>query len=210
MTDEDSQQSPAPLPSGGSISNVGNDSVVYGNVRHPNVGDRSVVIGPTDDRGNTILRPAPGGTAIGAGAKAGPNSLSVGAGAGAGAKPAGLPTPKTGAFILAGNTFDTFKAVQRVFQEAKADIFIVDPYLDEKILTEFALLAPSGVPLRLLTDSGSHRPSLIPAIAHFKKQYGTNRPVQARGAPARTLHDRMVAIERRRIWTVGQSFNDRA
>jgi hypothetical protein len=93
--------------------------------------------------------------------------------------------------------------MQRVFQEAKADIFIVDPYLDEKILTEFALLAPSGVPLRLLTDSGSHRPSLIPAI----KQYGTDRPVEARGAPARTLHDRMIAIDRRRIWTVGQSFN---
>jgi hypothetical protein len=67
---------------------VGKDSVVYGHVQHRNVGDRSVVIGPTDNRGNTILRPAPGGTAIGAGAKAGPYSLSVGAGAGAGAKPA--------------------------------------------------------------------------------------------------------------------------
>ena len=187
------------------MSNVGNDSVVYGNVRHRNVGHRSVVIGPTDDMGNTILRPAPGGTAIGAGAKASPNSLTVGAGAGAGAKE--LPTPKTGAFIPAGNTFDAFKAVQRVFEGAKADILIVDPYLDEKILTEFALLAPSGVPLRLLTDSGLHKQSLIPAITHFKKQYGNNRPVEARGAPARSLHDRLVAIDRQRIWTVGQSFN---
>jgi hypothetical protein len=188
-------------------SKVGNDSVVYGNVQHRNVGDRSVVVGPTDAKGDTILRPGPGGIAIGAGAKAGPYSLSIGAGAGAGANPTGRPTTKTGSFIPAGNTFDAFKAVQRVFEGAKTDILIVDPYLDEKFLTKFALLAPSGVPLRLLTDSGSHRPSLIPAITHFKNQYGNNRPIEARGAPARSLHDRMVAIDCRHIWTVGQSFN---
>jgi hypothetical protein len=118
-----------------------------------------------------------------------------------------LPTPATGAFIPAGNTFDALKAVQRVFEEAKADILIVDPYLDEKILTEFALLAPSGILLRLLTDAGSHKPSLIPAITHFKKQYGNDRPLEVRGAAAKSLHDRMVAIDGRRIWTVGQSFN---
>jgi hypothetical protein len=118
-----------------------------------------------------------------------------------------LPTPATGAFIPAGNTFDALKAVQRVFEGAKADILIVDPYLDEKILTEFALLAPSGILLRLLTDVGSHKPSLIPAITHFKKQYGNDRPLEVRGAAAKSLHDRMVAIDGRRIWTVGQSFN---
>jgi hypothetical protein len=118
-----------------------------------------------------------------------------------------LPTPATGAFIPAGNSFDALKAVQRVFEGAKADILIVDPYLDEKILTEFALLAPSGVPLRLLTDAGSHKPSLIPAITHFKKQYGKERPLEVRGAAAKSLHDRMVAIDGRRIWIVGQSFN---
>ena len=118
-----------------------------------------------------------------------------------------LPTPATGAFIPAGNTFDALKAVKRVFEGARADILIVDPYLDEKILTEYALLAPSGILLRLLTDVGSHKPSLIPAITHFKKQYGNDRPLEVRGAAAKSLHDRMVAIDGRRIWTVGQSFN---
>jgi hypothetical protein len=118
-----------------------------------------------------------------------------------------LPTPATGAFIPAGNTFDALKAVQRVFEGAKADILIVDPYLDEKILTEFALLAPSGILLRLLTDGSSYKPSLIPAMTSFKKQYGNARPLEARVAPAKSLHDRMVAIDARRIWTVGQSFN---
>jgi hypothetical protein len=118
-----------------------------------------------------------------------------------------LPTPATGAFIPAGNTFDALKAVQRVFEGAKVDILIVDPYLDEKFLTEFALLAPNGVRLRLLTDIGSHKASLLPAATNFKKQYENDRPIELRGAAAKSLHDRMVAIDGQRIWTVGQSFN---
>lgn len=59
---------------------VGKDSVVYGNVEGE-VGDGSVVIGPTDTNGNVILNNT---MAIGRGAWAGPNSISIGAGAGAG------------------------------------------------------------------------------------------------------------------------------
>lgn len=61
---------------------VGEDSVVMGNVP-PNtkVGNGSVVIGPTDNRGNTIINTP---MAVGRGAKAGPGSIAIGAGAGAG------------------------------------------------------------------------------------------------------------------------------
>ncbi len=63
---------------------VGKESVVYGNVpANAEIGDGSVVIGPTDKNGNTILNPS-GSTAIGAGARAGQNALAVGAGAVAG------------------------------------------------------------------------------------------------------------------------------
>lgn len=63
---------------------VGKDSVVMGNVP-PNtrVGDGSVVIGPTDNRGNTIINTP---MAVGRGAKAGPGSIAIGANAGAGLK----------------------------------------------------------------------------------------------------------------------------
>lgn len=60
---------------------VGKDAVVIGKVSG-DVGDGSVVIGPTDDKGNVILR---GTMAAGRGAYAGPNSIAIGAGAGAGA-----------------------------------------------------------------------------------------------------------------------------
>lgn len=59
---------------------VGNDAVVMGNVTG-NVGDRSVVIGATDNSGNTILTTP---MAVGDNAHAGPNSIAIGAGASAG------------------------------------------------------------------------------------------------------------------------------
>lgn len=61
--------------------NIGEDSVVIGNVPYQNVGNRSVVIGPTDSNGNTILN---GTMAIGYSASAGENSIAIGAYAGAG------------------------------------------------------------------------------------------------------------------------------
>jgi len=60
--------------------NVGDDSVVMGNVSG-NVGNRSVVVGPTDNKGNTILN-QPG--AFGYNAHAGPGSIAIGAHAGGG------------------------------------------------------------------------------------------------------------------------------
>lgn len=61
---------------------VGTDSVVIGNVTGK-VGNGSVVVGPTDKNGNTILnRPM----AVGRNAKAGPDSIAIGTNAGAGLK----------------------------------------------------------------------------------------------------------------------------
>ena len=59
---------------------VGDDSVVMGDVSGA-VGDRSVVVSATDDRGNTILNQP---MAVGHKAHAGPGSIAVGANAGAG------------------------------------------------------------------------------------------------------------------------------
>jgi hypothetical protein len=59
---------------------VGEDAVVIGQVTGT-VGNRSVVIGATDNNGNTILNQP---MAIGYCAKAGPNSIAIGAYAGAG------------------------------------------------------------------------------------------------------------------------------
>ena len=59
---------------------TGKDSVVIGDVSG-DVGDGSVVIGPTDEQGNTIINQS---MAVGRGAKADNGSIAIGAGACAG------------------------------------------------------------------------------------------------------------------------------
>ncbi len=61
--------------------NVGIDSFVIGNVTG-DVGNGSGVIGPTDDRGNTVINTL---IAVGRRAFEGPGCLAIGAGAGSGA-----------------------------------------------------------------------------------------------------------------------------
>ena len=68
---------------------TGKHSVVIGNV-DPNshIGEGSVVVGPTDSHGNTILNTP---MAVGYGAQAGPGSISIGAFAGGGLRNVQLP-----------------------------------------------------------------------------------------------------------------------
>jgi hypothetical protein len=64
--------------------------------------------------------------------------------------------------------------------EAHSDALIVDPYMDDKALTVFALLAKEQVAIRLLSDAGHVKPSLKPAAQAWTAQYGAARPSEAR------------------------------
>jgi hypothetical protein len=117
------------------------------------------------------------------------------------------PTAVQGAFIPAGNAFDAMTAVGKVLAAAKQQALIVDPYMDEKTLTDFAVLAPAAVSIHLLADQAHHKPSLKPMVGSWIKQYGSNRPLEAKLAPARTLHDRLIAADGAQVWTLTQSLN---
>jgi hypothetical protein len=72
----------APAVSGKGIT-LGTDAVGYGTIPDgTKIGNGSVLVGPTDSNGNTILNH--GGTAIGRGATADPTSIAIGANAHAG------------------------------------------------------------------------------------------------------------------------------
>ena len=60
------------------------------------------------------------------------------------------PAAVQGAFIPVGGVFDVFRQVSKVLEEAKRDVLIVDPYMDAKVLTDFAPLAAEQVTIRLL------------------------------------------------------------
>jgi hypothetical protein len=117
------------------------------------------------------------------------------------------PAAAQGAFIAAGHTFDAFAAVGKVLATAKKDVLMVDPYADEKALTDYAILAPEKVTVRLLADQADHKKSLKPAAERWVQQIGPARPLSVRLAPAKTLHDRLILVDHDTAWTLGQSFN---
>jgi hypothetical protein len=117
------------------------------------------------------------------------------------------PAAVQGMFLPAGSAFDAMAAVAKVLGEAGPDVLIVDPYLDEKVLTDFAVVAPEAVPLRLLADAEAVKPSLSPAATRWITQYGSKRPLTVKLAPARTLHDRLIDVDRTTVWVLTQSFN---
>ena len=98
------------------------------------------------------------------------------------------PAAVKGSFIPAGNSFDAMGAIGKILNEAIQEAFIIDPYLDEKVLTDFAALLPELRQLRLLADQQSVKPTLRPAATRWIAQYGAKRPLEAKLAPAKTLH----------------------
>lgn len=123
-----------------------------------------------------------------------------------------LPLDQRGAFIQAGNAFDAFQAVGRVFGEARRDLLIVDPYLDHTFLRDFAQLVPEGVLTRALRDSartGLTDP-LRESVRRWGEQFAGLRPLAIRSAAPRTLHDRLIVVDQSQVYLVSQSLKDLA
>ncbi len=118
-----------------------------------------------------------------------------------------LPAAAQGAFIPAGNVFDAMRVFVHVLGEAKTDVLIVDPYMDANTVTDIASLIPAGVAIRLLSDTVFRKPGLAPAVASWLAQYGQARPLQARLAPAKALHDRAILVDGSAAWALSQSLN---
>ena len=118
------------------------------------------------------------------------------------------PARVQGAFIVAGHTLDAYGAVGRVLGAATTNVLLVDPYADHKIVTDYAVGAPDGVTIRVLTDAADHKKTLKPAVERWAQQFGQSRaPLEVRLAPAKTLHDRLIIVDETNAWSLGQSFN---
>ena len=118
------------------------------------------------------------------------------------------PPSAQGTFIPAKNSFERFVSINKVLKSASSDVLIVDPYLDETILTEFGSSILDGVPIRLLSDQATVKPSLAPAAKAWVTQYGASRPLMVGLAPPKALHDRLILIDRATAWSLSQSIKD--
>src|ERR1044071_2583035 len=118
------------------------------------------------------------------------------------------PPSAQGAFIPARNSFDAFAAINKILQSATSDVLVVDPYLDETILTEFGGSIPDGVSLRLLSDQATVKPSLAPAARAWAGQHAVTHPLEARLSHPKELHDRLLIIDKATAYSLTQSFKD--
>jgi hypothetical protein len=118
-----------------------------------------------------------------------------------------VPPELANAFIPVAEPFAALAALQKVFSTATSSAFIVDPYACAILLTDYAVLLPSGVHLKVLADQKDLKPSLKPAAQKWVQQYSTARPLEVRISPPGTLHDRLIFIDNKVVWSVGQSFN---
>ena len=119
----------------------------------------------------------------------------------------GPPGAAKGSFIHAGNVFDAMMALGDVLRSAKEEVLIVDPYMDETALSDFVLMIPEQVQIRLLSDAHSVKPTLRPACNRWAQQYGILRPLTAKLAPARTLRDRVIIVDGDAAYVSTQSLN---
>lgn len=119
-----------------------------------------------------------------------------------------LPSGSTESFVPVGNSFDAYAALSKIFSVATSDVLIVDPYMDQSALVDYGLSVPEGVSLRLLADTNDCKSTLKPAMEKWLAQYGASRPLTVRLAPTKTLHDRVIFVDRLEAWTLTQSLKD--
>jgi hypothetical protein len=117
------------------------------------------------------------------------------------------PPEVRGAFIIASNAFDAFTAVRKVLTTARTDVLLIDPAADAKVLTDFAVLAPDHVTVRLLIDRTDNTRSLASAARRWTQQFGRARPLLVRLADNATLHHTLVLVDGATAWALGQPFN---
>ena len=118
------------------------------------------------------------------------------------------PASAQGAFVATGNSLDAFAAISKVIAGAANEVLLIDPYMDGKSLTDFMTAANEGVAVLVMADASSVKPTLHPAAAKWKQQFGQTRPLQVKLSPKRTLHDRLLLIDRKEAWSLTQSLKD--
>ncbi len=120
------------------------------------------------------------------------------------------PPAVQGAVIVVDDSFDAYMAVRKVLGTAKTDVLLVDPAAGAKLLTDYAVMAPDKVVVRLLADEAEYNELLMTAAQRWAQKFGSYRTLTARLAPARTLHDRLILVDNATVWVLGQSFNNLA
>lgn len=117
-----------------------------------------------------------------------------------------VPAASRSAFLAPGDTFGSFSAVGTAIKEAAGSLLVVDPFLDQIFMTDFAPWIAERVELRLLGTAKSARSALPRAVELWREKYDDVRPISLRICQNAAVHDRYL-FDPERVWHVSQSFN---
>lgn len=101
-----------------------------------------------------------------------------------------------------GDAIDVYRDLSQIVAAATNDIFIADPYADHEIFDLYLAKLDSDVKIRLLTKPPSS--ALKALAAKFSARSGAR--FEARSTSA--IHDRVIFIDGRACWVIGQSIKD--
>lgn len=118
-----------------------------------------------------------------------------------------IPHGTVGGFIPSGGEFSAVQAVSGVVSTAQKYVLFVDPYASSTLLTDFAALVPEAISIRVLADAADVKADFAPSLARWKSQYSTVKPIQAKLSPRKSLHDRSIIVDGKKVYSVSQSFN---
>lgn len=103
-----------------------------------------------------------------------------------------------------GAVYDFYKNLREVLSTAQTTIFVIDPYLDETIFDTYISPISASVQIRLL--GSKHSKGLKPAVEKFRAQ--SKMAVEIKSA--QSIHDRVIFLDGRTCWVLGQSINHAA
>jgi hypothetical protein len=110
--------------------------------------------------------------------------------------------------VGSGQPFQYFDQVRKIMKEAAADVFCVDPYLNDDFVARYLPSINDGVTIRLLTSNNQRTAKTVSGLRAaadlYTKEFGALVMVRTAG----DLHDRWLFIDRRRAFHSGASFKD--
>lgn len=106
-------------------------------------------------------------------------------------------------FFVKGSDHDAYVHIRAIMQTTKANLFIIDPYMDGSIYQVLGTLAPAAIAVRILT---SKCPSdFILENKKFMKQH-SGFAVEVR--TTKDFHDRFIILDQAKCYLLGASIKD--
>ena len=103
-------------------------------------------------------------------------------------------------FISKGQVYTAFRIVQRIFQQARSSVIVIDPYVDEQVLDHVVALDP-GINVQIITEH---------VKGNFKMAY--HKLLRQRGnletRVAAHFHDRFIILDKAACYQLGSSINN--